>query len=336
VDSSTSAAILKQEGYDVTGVFIKVWQPDFLPCTWKEDRLDAMRVAAHLDIPFITMDFAEEYKRDVVDYMIREYKAGRTPNPDVMCNKYIKFGAFYREARMRGADFVATGHYARTDGAHLLTSADKEKDQSYFLWTLSGAELSHIFFPVGGYEKKDVRVLAEKFKLPTAKKKDSQGLCFVGKLDMKDFLKEFIPPKEGQVLSESGEVVGRHEGAWFYTIGQRHGFDIFQKTPAEEKMYVVAKNVRENTITVSPRKMDEESGAVSEVVLEETNWIAGAPEEGKTYTAQTRYHGTAHECTVSIKDGETKVVFSKPHMAPSGQSLVLYDGDICLGGGIIR
>ena len=255
VDSSVSAALLKEHGYEVVGVFIKVWQPPFLECTWKEDRLDAMRVAAQLDIPFMTFDLEKEYKESIVDYMVAEYKAGRTPNPDVMCNKTIKFGAFLEKAKEMGADFVATGHYAQNvekDGEqYLLKGNDNEKDQSYFLWTLTQAQLKYILFPIGEHKKSEVRKLAEKFDLITATKKDSQGLCFIGKLDMKDFLKEFIEEKRGDVLNTDGAVIGYHDGAVYYTLGQRRGFIITQKTPEDIPYYVVAKDIEQNTITVS-------------------------------------------------------------------------------------
>jgi len=260
VDSSTSAAILKKDGYDVTGVFIKVWQPDFLPCSWREDRLDAMRVAAHLDIPFITMDLEKEYKQEVVDYMVHEYKEGRTPNPDVMCNKYIKFGAFFDKAMEMGADYVATGHYARVkkdgDVVRLLAGADENKDQSYFLWTLTQKQLKKTLFPIGEYVKPEVRKIAEKFGLSTAKKKDSQGLCFIGKLDMKDFLKEFIPEKKGDVLNGKGEVVGEHDGAYFYTLGQRHGFTVTVKGVDDTPYFIIYKDIEANTITVSHKNQE--------------------------------------------------------------------------------
>ncbi len=203
VDSSVSAALLQSQGYDVFGVFIKVWQPDFYECTWKEDRLDAMRVCAKLNIPFYTLDLEKEYKKEVVDYMIEEYKNGRTPNPDVMCNKYIKFGGFFDWAMSQGADFVATGHYARLNKEHeLVAGRDSNKDQSYFLWTLTKEQLSKTLFPVGDIEKTEVRKLAKKFGLPTAEKKDSQGLCFIGKVDMAEFLHHFIETKPGPVLND--------------------------------------------------------------------------------------------------------------------------------------
>ena len=217
VDSSVSAALLKEHGYDVTGVFIKVWQPEFFECTWRADRLDAMRVCAKLDIPFLTLNLEKEYKKEVVDYMIDEYKAGRTPNPDVMCNKYIKFGGFFDFAMKHSADFIATGHYARvkkfprgeTSGFNpspevsprgtyqLLAGRDKNKDQSYFLWTLTQKQLQKTLFPIGDIDKPEVRKLAEKYGLATAVKKDSQGLCFIGKIDMKDFLKNYMKEKKG-------------------------------------------------------------------------------------------------------------------------------------------
>ncbi|MEK7175242.1 MAG: tRNA 2-thiouridine(34) synthase MnmA, partial [Patescibacteria group bacterium] len=231
VDSAVSAALLKEQGYDVVGVFIKTWHPDFLPCNEEEERRDAMRVAAHLDIPFLTFDFEEVYKKSVADYMIQEYKIGRTPNPDVMCNKEVKFGAFFERAISMGADFVAMGHYAqisteventevrpleypRSDLC-ILTSVlkkglDPSKDQSYFLWNLKQEQLSKILFPIGNLKKNEVRKLAKKFNLPVAQKKDSQGLCFLGAIDIKEFLKHYIKSKKGKVLNEKGEIIGFH------------------------------------------------------------------------------------------------------------------------------
>jgi tRNA-uridine 2-sulfurtransferase len=344
VDSSVSAALLKKAGYDVTGVFIKVWQPDFYECTWKEDRLDAMRVAARLEIPFITLDLEKEYKKDVVDYMIDEYKAGRTPNPDVMCNRHVKFGAFFKWATANGGDFVATGHYARTERdnggrVRLLMGDDDNKDQSYFLWTLTQEELSKTLFPVGNLPKPEVRKIAGKFKLPNAEKKDSQGLCFIGKVDMKEFLAHYIMPKKGDVLNETGEAIGTHEGAFFYTLGQRHGFIITKKTPNDAPYYVIAKNTETNTITVSNKTNDGQlSGAAEKIVIKNINWISGvAPVREKKYTARIRYRQQLHECLVSEVGPESAVVtFSEPQNAVTpGQSAVIYDGEECIGGGII-
>ena len=194
MDSSVAAALLKQRGFEVTGVFIKVWHPNFIPCRWRDDRLDAMRVCAKLKIPFLTFDLEKEYKKEIIDYMISEYKDGRTPNPDVMCNSYIKFGAFLNRALGSKVDYIATGHYVRKiekDRKYkLLIGNDDNKDQSYFLWTLTQKQLKYSLFPTGEFEKKKVRKLAEKFNLPTAKKKDSQGLCFIGKLDIGDFFEK--------------------------------------------------------------------------------------------------------------------------------------------------
>ncbi len=344
VDSSVSAALLKEQGFDVTGVFIKVWQPDFLPCNWKQERLDAMRVCAHLDIPFLFLDLEKEYKKEVIDYMIAEYQAGRTPNPDVMCNKYVKFGGFYDFARERGTDFIATGHYARTEASadgsvKLIAGEDKNKDQSYFLWTLPQEKLQRVIFPVGNIEKTEVRKLAKKFGLPTAEKKDSQGLCFVGKIDLEDFLSHFIKQKEGDVLGEGGAKIGTHPGTLFFTIGERHGFNVTEKSPSDAPLYVISKDMEKNTITVAPRRPAGLRGAEPHTLeLRDTNWISGkAPEAGKPVAARCRYRQPLAECVLSYEAGKTTVNFKEPQQAVApGQSCVIYDGDVCLGGGIIQ
>lgn len=345
VDSSVSAALLKEQGYDVTGVFIKVWQPDFLPCNWKDERRDAMRVAAHLGIPFVTLDLEKEYKEEVVDYMIAEYKKGRTPNPDVMCNRYVKFGGFFDWAMEQGADLVATGHYARAtkdndSHCHLLKGRDDNKDQSYFLWTLTKEKLAKTLFPVGDIPKPEVRELAKKFGLPNAEKKDSQGLCFVGKIDMKEFLKHYIDEKPGDVLNTKGEVIGHHEGSLFYTLGERRGFTITTKTPDDKPYFVVVKDAEKNTLTVSNEKYEKsesEDMTMTPIVIADTNWITEAPEIGKTYHARVRYRGTLHEVKIVALAGskaEMRFVNSKDVVTP-GQSVVVYDREICIGGGII-
>src|SRR3989344_1380959 len=255
VDSSVSLALLKEQGYDVVGVFIRVWQPNFLECNWKEDKRDAMRVCAHLGVQFLEFNFEKEYKKEVADYMIEEYKIGRTPNPDVMCNQQIKFGTFLKKALEMGTDFIATGHYAKIEshkaGRYLLVGKDTNKDQSYFLWTLTQEQLKYVLFPIGGYKKKEVRKLAKKFKLLTAEKKDSQGLCFLGKLNVKDFLKHYIKEKPGKVLDQDGKIIGKHSGAVFFTLGERHGFKIFQKSPNEQPRYIVGKDLKKNILVVS-------------------------------------------------------------------------------------
>ncbi len=340
VDSSASAALLKEQGYDVIGVFIKVWQPEFFECTWRQDRLDAMRVCAKLDIPFITLNLEKEYKKEVVEYMINEYKAGRTPNPDVMCNKYIKFGGFFDFAMKHGADFVATGHYARVKNiknkTELLAGKDTNKDQSYFLWTLTQKQLAKTLFPIGDIDKPEVRKLAEKFGLATAVKKDSQGLCFIGKIDMKDFLKNYIKEKKGNVLNEKGEIIGEHDGAFYLTIGQRHGFRILEKTPSDAPYYIVEKNVMKNIIIVSqnPKKI---SGQASKIVkLKNVSWTAGEPKLSKKYSARIRYRAPLEACRIKKSSGNFELHFKNPQKAVTeGQSAVMYDKEICLGGGII-
>lgn len=343
VDSSVSAALLQKEGYEVVGVFMKVWQPDFLPCTWQEERLDAIRVAAHLGIPLLTWDLEKEYKEGVFDYMIREYKAGRTPNPDVMCNKEVKFGAFFRRAMAEGADFVATGHYAqsifnkKTNLYELREGVDSAKDQSYFLWTLGQEHLSKTLFPVGSFPKAHTRALAKKFKLPVAEKKDSQGLCFVGKLDMKEFLAHFLETKEGNVLDSSGAIVGTHRGAVFYTLGERHGFTITKKTTSDERYFVVAKDLISNTITVAHNPADalpERSGGLIELSV--TN-LPEAVASGFACDARIRYHGERLKCSLeSRSESSVTLRFEVPVMVALGQSVVLYVGTTCLGGGIVE
>ena len=343
VDSAVSAGLLIKAGYDVTGVFIKVWQPDWIECNWKEERRDAMRVSAHLGIPFITLDLVKEYKQDVIDYMIREYENGRTPNPDVMCNRYVKFGGFLKWAREQGADFVATGHYARVENGveskfDLLAGIDKNKDQSYFLWTLNQKDLANILFPVGHLTKPEVRKLAEEFDLPNATKKDSQGLCFIGKVDVKEFLKHYIKTEKGNVINEKGQIIGHHPGALLFTIGERHGFVVTNKSPNDLPYFVVNKNTKDNTITVSNRqglKSDTDSRIVN---ISDINWVKGvAPSVGSIFQARTRYRQPLQDIRLIKTDNNSATVEFKydQETITSGQSLVMYDGKVCLGGGVI-
>ncbi len=338
VDSSVSAVLLKKAGYDVTGVFIKVWQPDWINCTWKEDRLDAMRVAAKIEIPFITLDLEKEYKEEVVDYMVSEYKAGRTPNPDVMCNRYVKFGGFFNWAIKKGADFVATGHYAqiKKDGDifKLIAGDDKNKDQSYFLWTLNQEQLSKTLFPVGNIEKPEVRKLAKKFKLPNAIKKDSQGLCFIGKIDIKEFLSHYIESKKGKVIDKFGNSIGEHNGSFFFTIGERHGFTITKKTPNDDPYYIISKDIENNTITVANKNIEGNlPNGINRVVLKDINWNQKNIQISKKFMARSRYREKLQEITLV---NESTIEFTNlQYTISSGQSLVVYDGNICLGGGII-
>ena len=387
VDSAVSAALLLKAGYEVVGVFIKTWHPDFLACNEEEERRDAMRIAAHLNIPFLTFDFENVYKKEVADYMIREYKIGRTPNPDVMCNKHVKFGAFLKKALKMGADYVATGHYAivKTESSFLNGLAgvgtqrtedlkkrsfqfllnkgvDFTKDQSYFLWTLKQEQLFKILFPIGNLKKTEVRRLAKKFNLPVAEKKDSQGICFLGAVDLKEFLKHYIKEKKGKVVSVEGDIIGFHNGVVFHTLGERHGFTITKKSPNDKRYYVIGKDVKKNILVVSKghdlknlrsrvgplsywfrgRRRENFSNPV--LNLENTNWITKIPDEKKIYTAQIRYHGEFLPCKIKIiSKNEAEVIFTE--LAPglpvktlvaSGQSCVIYDGDICLGGGVAK
>lgn len=375
VDSSVSAALLKaslpagRQGYRVVGVFIRTWHPEFIECNEEEERRDAMRVAAHLDIPFLTFDLEEEYKKGVADYMIEEYKKGRTPNPDVMCNKEVKFGAFLKKALAMGADYVATGHYAKvafvqaypashrhpsqkqlllregntfssSDDATqdilekkycLIRSLDTTKDQVYFLWTLNQEQLSKIIFPIGHLKKTEVRKLAKKFKLPVAEKKDSQGICFLGDIDLKDFLKHYIKEKKGKVVSEKGEEIGYHDGAVFSTLGARHGFTVTKKTPDDKPYYIVSKDIKKNILVVSQDKQSFTNTLSKTIQLEKVNWISTIPEEKKKYTAQIRYHGEFLPCKIK----ENEVIFENSVLVASGQSIVLYDKDVVLGGGVV-
>lgn len=322
VDSAVSAALLKKAGHDVVGAFIKIWRPEFIDCPWRRDRLDAMRVCAALDIPFREIDLSETYKKEVIDDMVANYARGVTPNPDVLCNRHIKFGAFATWAFQEGADLVATGHYARNEEGKLLRGKDASKDQSYFLWQLNQEDLRRALFPIGHLPKSEVRALAEKFALPVAAKKDSQGLCFVGDVSMRDFLAHYITLEKGNALDEGGDVIGEHDGAALYTLGERHGF----RTMSDIPLYVIATDIRKNTVTVAPER---EKAARQQVRLIQMNRLVA--EASTRLTGQARYRETPIPCTLQ---GDI-VHFEAPHLTPPGQSFVLYDGEQVVGGGII-
>ncbi len=333
VDSAVSAAILQTEGYNVVGAFIKIWQPEFIECTWAADRTDAMRVAAALGVPFREIDLSEEYKREVVGNMVADYSRGVTPNPDVVCNEKIKFGHFLEWAMQCGADMIATGHYARiekqNEALSLLRGKDANKDQSYFLHRLPQKELSRILFPIGGYTKDYVRALARRFGLPNAGRPDSQGLCFVGDVSMKDFLARYIPLTHGPVLDMKGRTLGEHEGAALYTIGQRHGFKVASENNVPH--YVVSLDVKRNEVVVSALKED---AARKELNVRDVHWIL--PRKlPLSCTAQVRYRGEAEACMVRTAGDSFVVEFVKPVIASQGQSIVFYSGEHCLGGGVI-
>lgn len=342
VDSAVSAALLVQDGWEVVGVFIKIQILGY-PCPAAQDRIEAMRVAAHLRIPFIEIDLSKEYQEAVFAMSLREFALGHTPNPDALCNREIKFGAFYNFARAHGADFVATGHYAQVEhheqGSTLLkVSTDENKDQSYFLWAVPQEVLRHTLFPIGFMRKEHVRVLAKKFRLPNAARSDSQGLCFLGDISIEDMLQREDPQHVGDVLSEPGDVVGTHDGTALYTLGQRHGFTLFPHTSDTSAHYVTAKDILKNTITVSPNKFPRDARR-TEIILRNTNWIGPSftkASEGTEIMARYRYRQKLISAELSLSSGQVRAILNEPHYVPLGQSLVVYIGERCVGGGVIE
>ncbi|MBI3956644.1 MAG: tRNA 2-thiouridine(34) synthase MnmA [Candidatus Kerfeldbacteria bacterium] len=339
VDSAVAAAVLKEQGYDVRGVYMENWKKSKLTphCTTEEDRRDALRVALHLGIPFDVVNFEKEYEQRVVDSFYREYAAGRTPNPDVVCNKEIKFRAFLDRMLADGADLIATGHYARVverDGRfQLLKGIDPNKDQSYFLHTLTQEQLRRTLFPIGGMTKPEVRAKAKKLGLPNADKPDSQGICFVGPVNIVNLLKQRIPEHPGPVLTAEGVRVGEHRGLAFYTIGQREGLGIGGGVP----YYVAAKEPKSNTLVVAHGNRD--AALYSSVVLAaQPHWIAGrAPSFPLACTASLRYRQEPLPCVVESDRDTVRLRFGNPQRAVTpGQSVVFYDDEECLGGAVIE
>ncbi len=380
VDSSVSAILLKEQGYDVTGVYMKNWSQDLpgMKCPWAEDLADAKRVAVQLDLDFEVWDFEQEYKQNVVDYMLAEFQKGRTPNPDVICNELIKFKLFYDRALAGGADYIATGHYARTsvdrasvhsphsddarsvtirssanpanissaretstspentplhqDSVQLLRARDENKDQTYFLYRMSDAATARTLFPVGNYTKPEIKRLAADHGLDVATKKESMGVCFVGEVGMKDFLREYLDPQPGEIReAETDRVLGHHDGAIFYTIGQRHGLYLGGGFP----YYVVKKDLSRNLVYVS-KDLNSTDLWVSELKLEDLhlrNHLT-VKELEDINSLEVRLRHRAPLLPVRFKDD--KIIFSEPVKRPAaGQSAVFYQGEICLGGGII-
>jgi tRNA-specific 2-thiouridylase len=341
VDSSVAAALLlKRQGHDVTGVYMKNWSQDLpgVRCPWREDLRDARAVAARLDIPFKVYDFETEYRERVVGYLLDEYRAGRTPNPDIMCNQEIKFKLFLETALADGADMIATGHYARTRDGRLLRAKDENKDQTYFLYRISAEALRKTLFPIGDYTKPEVRALAAELGLPTAAKKDSQGICFVGPVGMRAFLSQHVETHPGPIKLR-GEAIGQHDGAIFYTIGQRQGLGVGGGRP----YYVTDKDMESNTVYVTddPADLELRGGRVE---LEDAHWINGTVKEGETYLVRFRHRGELVECELGGDDPWTGGLNMYIHMfkrnksvhaLAAGQSAVIYDGEVCLGGGII-
>lgn len=335
VDSSVTAALLLDQGYDVTGVFMKNWAQDLpgFTCPWREDLADAKRVAVQLGIPFKVYDFQTEYKHKVVDYMVAEYQAGRTPNPDIMCNQEVKFKLFLEAALDDGADMIATGHYAKSEDGLLKVAKDSNKDQTYFLYRVTCEALRHSLFPLGDLKKPEVRKLAQQKKLITAAKKDSVGICFVGEIGIKEFLGNFIVSEPGEVIdTTTSEAVGQHDGAIFYTIGQRHGLNIGGGFP----YYVVGKDMSKNEVYVSTDISDSKLWK-SSLQIAQPHWISEAPGDIDGLTIRIRHRGPLLPVKRIKRNNEVYDLELKEKVraiAP-GQSAVLYQDGVCLGGGII-
>lgn len=329
VDSSLSAFLLKQQGYHVVGVYMKNWSKDLpgMHCPWAEDLADAKRVATKLGIEFLVFDFEKDYKEKVVDYMLEEFRLGRTPNPDVMCNQEIKFKLFFEIARQRGADLIATGHYAKAADGKLLMAKDQNKDQTYFLYRVSSEALKKTIFPLGDMLKNDVKKMAEENGLHNAYKKESMGVCFVGDVGMRDFLQEYFETKFGDIIEEeSGEVLGRHSGAIFYTIGQRHGMNVGSGLP----YYVTRKDIEKNIVYVS-KNINHENLWTRKINLKEV-FLREKIVGGEKILVRLRHRA---ELLPVVFDDNSLLFDEEIRATASGQSAVLYKDGVCLGGGIV-
>ncbi len=348
VDSSVAALLLKEAGFEVIGLFMKNWdeEDENGVCTTEEDFKDVVRVAGQLDIPYYSINFVKEYWDRVFTYFLEEYKAGRTPNPDVMCNKEIKFKAFLNYALKLGADYVATGHYARlstdsdTGKRIMLKGMDPGKDQSYFLSQLSQDQIKKVMFPLGELQKDDVRAIAEEAGLATAHKKDSTGICFIGERDFKEFLSQYLPAQPGEMRSLDGTVKGRHDGLMYYTLGQRKGLNIGGSgSGSGEPWYVVGKDLDQNILYVE-QGSKHPALYYTGLRASQINWISEEPKLPITCQIKYRYRQPDRPADVSLhpsKNDELIVEFhNKEKAVTPGQAVVFYDGDICLGGGIIE
>lgn len=353
VDSSVTAVLLKQAGFDVEGLFMKNWEEDDGTeyCTAMTDLADAQAVADKIGIKLHTANFAMEYWDRVFEHFLAEYSAGRTPNPDILCNKEVKFKAFLDYALTLGADYIATGHYARrgfsdeTGKAPLLRGLDNNKDQSYFLHAVAGDKIAKTLFPVGELEKPEVRRIAEQYDLATAKKKDSTGICFIGERRFKDFLQQYLPAQKGDIYTDDGKKIGTHDGLMYYTLGQRGGIGIGGVKDRDEAPWFVLHKDLDNNRLIVGQGHDHPMLQSTELTAYKLDWVVDAPTQlltaqGYRCTAKTRYRQPDQACTVFALDetGDTiKVVFDEPQRAVTpGQSCVFYDGDICLGGGVIE
>ncbi len=345
VDSSVTALLIQQQGHDVRGVFMKNWEDDDTDdyCSAKVDLADAAKVCKQLNIPINGVNFADQYWDRVFNYFLEEYKAGRTPNPDVLCNKEIKFTAFLDYAIQQGAEYIATGHYARIteqDGEYfLLRGKDSSKDQSYFLYMLSQQQLSRSLFPVGELEKTKVRELAEQHKLVTFNKKDSTGICFIGERNFKDFLQRYLPAQPGIIQTPEGDTVGKHDGLMYYTLGQRQGLGIGGLKDFDNQPWYVADKDLDNNILIIVQGHDHPLLYSQWLDAIDLHWISGlAPQIPFQCTAKTRYRQQDATCRIeSIVEGQCHVTFDQPQWAVTpGQSVVFYLDEKCLGGGIIQ
>lgn len=345
VDSSVAATLLVEQGYAVTGAYMKQWDDTDKTgaCTWKQERRDAMRVAAHLGIDLLTFDYEKEYKTHVFDYMVAEYKKGRTPNPDVLCNQYIKFGYWLDKAKKLGFDYLATGHYAdikkqQDDLITLCQAKDTNKDQTYFLHRLNQEQLRCTMFPLGIYTKKEVRAIAKEKKLPTANKPESMGICFIGEMPMKEFLSTYIDQKPGDIVTDGGTKIGVHDGLAYYTIGQRHlgvASSGLQPSDQNNPLFVVQKNQKTNELVVGFE--DNEKLYTNKIYLEDVHFISGSPvPNNTTCLVRFRHRQAMQTCTIVIDNGTIILnCDAKQKAITPGQFAVLYKDGTCLGGGII-
>lgn len=339
VDSAVTALLLKERGYEIAGCYMQNWmaEKDDPYCTAEQDLTDAKKVCDQLQIPFHLVNFSKEYWDNVFQYCLDEFVAGRTPNPDIWCNQYIKFDVFLKHAIDSGFDYLATGHYARNVNHQLLKAIDTNKDQTYFLYTLTQEKLARALFPLGEFTKPEVRVIAKKAGLLNAEKKDSTGICFIGERKFKNFLQDFILAKPGNIKTVEGKIVGKHDGLMFYTLGQRKGLNIGGiKNSDDLPWFVVSKNIAKNELIIG-QGHDHPLLFSSELICEKLNWISGEPPKQLSCFAKTRYRQTDQACTITqMKNDRYQVIFDVPQRAITpGQSIVFYDSEICLGGGII-
>ena len=341
VDSSVTAALLKEQGHEVIGMFMKNWEEkdENGVCTSAEDYKDVEKVCVKLDIPYYSIDFVKEYWDNVFVHFLKEYEMGYTPNPDILCNREIKFKVFFDKAMKLGADFLATGHYAQTENGKLLKAVDNNKDQTYFLYAVKEDVLKKVLFPVGNLPKSEVRRIAKKYDLATAEKKDSTGICFIGERNFRQFLANYLKEKPGKFVTPEGRVVGKHKGAVFYTEGQRKGLGIGgMKDSTGESWFVVSKNVKENTVTVVQGDKHPALYA-DELTATEISWVGEGPTHFPYHCkAKIRYRQMDQDCTITKVEGDRLwVTFSEPQRAITiRQSIVFYAENICLGGAMIE